>query len=114
MARTMDEVKNLVAAGDTHAFYVTGEWKRKRKEILQRDNNLCQRCLGKFGKRKDGKVLFTRAKYVHHIMPMEKRFDKALDDENLISLCFACHEEVEGRSWDWGKKRKRPLTEEKW
>ena len=48
MARSIEEVHQLVLKGDVHSFYVTDKWRKKRKEILARDNNTCQRCLGKW------------------------------------------------------------------
>ena len=54
--RTMEEVHNEVLSGNIHAFYVSREWKENKKQIRIRDNNLCQRCLGKilsFGKSKE-------------------------------------------------------------
>lgn len=116
MARSMEEVHQLVNAGDVHAFYVTSEWRTKREDILKRDNYTCQRCLGKWTH--DGnpvdKIRLRRAKYVHHIKPMKDYFELALEDDNLISLCFNCHEIVEGRQGNKFKKKKDYLTEERW
>ena len=110
----MAQVRMKVMAGDVHAFYVTTEWKKKRLEILKRDNNLCQRCLCKFdGGHPNKKMKLTKAKYVHHIIPMKEAFDKALDDDNLVSLCFRCHEIVEGREQKFFTQKKR-LTVERW
>ena len=113
----MEEVQMLVAAGDVHAFYVSKEWIKKREEILKRDHYKCQRCLGKYVH--DGqpikKIRLKDAKYVHHIKPMKENFELALDDDNLVSLCFQCHEIVEGRTNVFFKKKKKKyLTEEKW
>ncbi|MFR6153331.1 MAG: HNH endonuclease [Faecalibacillus faecis] len=115
--RTLDEVRTLVSAGDVHAFYVSREWKDKRKEILERDHYECQRCKGLFVVKDKPIKRFklTKAKYVHHILPMKEHFDKALNDDNLVSLCFHCHEIVEGRD-DLNKwnKSKPKLTDERW
>lgn len=111
----MNQIKMKVMAGDVHAFYVTTEWKKKRKQILERDNNLCQRCLCKFdGGHPNKKMNLTKAKYVHHIIPMKEDFAKALDDDNLVSLCFRCHEIVEGREERFFSATKKRLTEERW
>lgn len=113
--RTMEEIQVLVAAGDVHAFYVSKEWKAKRIKILNRDNHKCQRCLGKFVFKEPVKrIKLTDAKYVHHIQSLRERFDLALEDDNLVSLCFTCHEIVEGRTGNIIRKKKKPLTEEKW
>lgn len=66
------------------SFYHTTAWKRKRREILKRDRNSCQRC------RQTGK--YTQAVTVHHIKHLRDAPELALTDENLISLCMECHE----------------------
>lgn len=46
---------------------------------------------------------------------MKDCFELALDDDNLVSLCFECHEIVEGRDGTWKKfKYKKKLTKEMW
>lgn len=66
------------------AFYHTGAWKKKRKEILKRDHNSCKIC------RQNGK--YTKAVTVHHIKHLRDVPELALTDNNLISLCRECHE----------------------
>ena len=113
----MDLVYSKVLAGDVHAFYVTKEWKEKRQEVLLRDNYICQRCLGKWNQQGIDpvkKIKLSSAKIVHHIKPMKDYFNKALDNDNLISLCFECHEKVEGRTNNKFKIKKEPLTIEQW
>ena len=67
------------------AFYRSAAWLRKRAEILERDNNECQRC------KRRGR--YHRAECVHHKLHLDKRPDLALDDGNLESLCLSCHDE---------------------
>lgn len=67
------------------AFYHSLEWKKKRAEILARDNNECQKC------KKKGRV--TKANAVHHIKHYRTHKHLALENSNLISLCNACHNE---------------------
>ena len=115
--RTLEEVKQLVNDGDVHAFYVSREWKDKRIEILNRDHYECQRCKGNYvvESKPLKRIKIKRAKYVHHIIPMKDCFELALDDDNLVSLCFECHEIVEGRDGTWKKfKYKKKLTKEMW
>jgi|BioPla2DNA2_1021312.scaffolds.fasta_scaffold244017_1 5-methylcytosine-specific restriction protein A len=64
-------------------FYKRKEWKRKRRQILERDNYECQRC------KRDGG--YSRATTVHHIKHLEQFPELALADENLESLCGVCH-----------------------
>lgn len=68
------------------SFYDSAKWKRKREKILRRDNYMCREC------RKYGKL--TPAQHVHHIQHLEDRPDLALVDENLESVCIACHNKL--------------------
>lgn len=83
-------------------FYNSRTWRNKRKEILLRDNNECQHC------KLDGG--YTRAHTVHHIQELVHHPDLALKNNNLVSLCFECHERVHQR----GKKKKEEVNIERW
>lgn len=105
-------VKRCIAE-DIHRFYVWGKWKRKRKEILEIDNNECQVCKSK------GK--YTKANTVHHVKFLDRFPELALENyyefagekyRNLISVCHDCHEEIHNHRKK--KKPEKPLTEEKW
>ena len=63
--------------------YNSKRWKTKRKKILKRDDYRCQNCK-KYGK-------MVEATQVHHIKHTDKYPELAFEDENLISLCLACH-----------------------
>lgn len=65
------------------AFYHSQAWLRTREAVLARDNHLCQRCL------RQGYV--TPANTVHHIEELEEAPERALDIDNLESVCPACH-----------------------
>ena len=80
---TIKEIRALIRSGQIKRFYKSREWKRKRKEILRRDNYECQRC-----KREGG---FSKATTVHHIKHLDKHPELALVDSNLESLCGVCH-----------------------
>ena len=78
--------KKLVEAiksGNVKRFYNNKVWIRKRKQILERDNNECQKCKG------EGR--YHKAESVHHIKHLKKYPHLALVDSNLISLCNECH-----------------------
>lgn len=84
------------------AFYHTTEWKKKRKKILKRDHNSCQRC------RQNGR--YRKAETVHHKKHLKDVPELALTDDNLISLCKDCHEAMHQK-----KKRKSGYqNEERW
>lgn len=63
--------------------YKSKRWELKRKHILKRDGYMCQWCK-RYGRRVDAMV-------VHHIKHADEYPELAYDDDNLISLCAACH-----------------------
>lgn len=67
-------------------FYVSNDWRKKRYEIIRRDNDECVIC----------KALckFIPIEDVHHIIPMTKDFSKRLDNDNLIGLCKYHHQQI--------------------
>ena len=68
---------------NSNPFYLTPKWQRKRAAILRRDKYQCQECK-RYGRMRE-------AKTVHHIKHLEDDPELALEDSNLISLCYACH-----------------------
>jgi len=65
-------------------FRSTRLWQRKRDEIKKADKYLCQVCL------LDKRYIFQKLE-VHHIWPISEKWNKRLLNENLITLCSACH-----------------------
>lgn len=64
-------------------------WTKKSKSIRERDLYLCQACKAKM---KGTVYQFNSTKLeVHHIVPVEEDESKALDDDNLITLCSLHH-----------------------
>lgn len=59
------------------------KWKRKRGLILRRDKYMCQRC------KRYGRAI--EATEVHHIKHADEYPELVYDDQNLVSLCHACH-----------------------
>ena len=78
--RYCDEHKSLETdewrSGSRNGFYLSPEWKRKRKEFLD-EHPFCASC---------GRP----AEVVDHIVPV-RQGGALLDDDNLQSLCQACH-----------------------
>lgn len=89
-------LRGLIAAGDVHPFYVTGEWRQLSTQVLQLDRHECQIC-------KDRKR-YRKADLVHHVNRVRRHPELALDiwytdsngerKRNLISVCKICHETV--------------------
>ena len=94
-----------IKKGYYYLFYRSREWLAKRAEILKRDNYECQRCksLG----------LFSAADCVHHIKHLKDHPELALKDDNLISLCNACHN-IEHPEKLKKVESKRFTNEERW
>jgi len=74
---------NAIMTGNVMMFYNSREWRAKRSAILKRDNNECQHC------KTAGS--YHAAEEVHHIKHLRHEPSLALIDNNLISLCIACH-----------------------
>ena len=102
-----EELLELIRNGEHSRFYKRKEWKRKRKQILKRDNYECQKC--------KGRGEFSKAQCVHHIKHLEDRPDLALVDGNLVSLCNACHNEEHPEKLKAVEINKREhITVERW
>ena len=69
-------------------FRSSNSWKKKREEIKARDKFLCQVCL------LDKKYIFQKLE-VHHIDPISEKWNKRLENGNLITLCVHCHKRAE-------------------
>ena len=80
--------------------YKSKRWKRKREQILRRDEYLCQ-LSKRYGKR-------IEADTVHHIFPIEYYPELKYLNWNLISLCREQHNRLHSRDThnltDEGKK----------
>ncbi|HBI0888517.1 TPA: HNH endonuclease [Staphylococcus aureus] len=79
-------------------FYHSKAWKKLREIALDRDNYLCQMCL-----RED---IITDAKIVHHIIYADEDFNKALDLDNLMSVCYSCHNKIHANDNDKSNLKK--------
>lgn len=71
-------------------FYSSTEWKNARDYALHRDGYACQIC------KRNGKI--NAATEVHHIVPLKMDWSKRISPDNLISLCHACHMDIEKKT----------------
>ena len=105
-----------IAKGNTDKFYHSTDFDIWREKILEKGKNKCQFFLGNWN---DGihfpdKIKIVDANTAHHIIPIKERPDLALDVDNGVALSFEAHEIIEERTrWTW-RKKKKPLTEERW
>ena len=98
---------DAIRSGNTKKFYKSKEWRKKRKEIIRRDNKECQKC-------KD-RGSYHKAETVHHIKYLKDHPELALVDSNLISLCNTCHNEEHPEKLEgYQEKKKRFMNEERW
>ena len=90
-----------------HARGYGTAWTKLRKVILKRDNYECQEC-----KRQGG---YSKATDVHHIKHLETHPELALYDDNLESLCAACHNRAHPEKLKPpAVKEREALTPERW
>lgn len=91
----------------TKAFYKEKKWRRKRKNILQRDEYKCQEAK-RYGQ-------YEEASTVHHIYAIEEYPELSYVDWNLISVSDkrhdTFHDRVTGKLTDkglyWQNKRRK-------
>ncbi|MDV2683812.1 HNH endonuclease signature motif containing protein [Alkalihalophilus lindianensis] len=83
------------------AFYNSSAWRKCREVVLIRDDFLCVLCLKK--------GIIQTAATVHHMKHFKEYPELALDIDNLISVCLACHNKLHperGMNKKSTKKRK--------
>ena len=85
----MHKDKNKTYHERYQQFYNSPEWRDLRNYKFYMAEGLCELC------RKKGKV--KAAREIHHIVPIEKDWNKRLDYENLIALCPSHHQEQHNR-----------------
>lgn len=90
-------------------FYNSPEWRKTRKEVLERDHYECQWCAA------EGKLTNTKLE-VDHIKELEYYPELALELDNLRTLCKfhhnQRHERFEFKSSK--EKKKRLFREDEW
>ena len=79
-------------------FYNSIAWHKKRAHILRRDHYQCQ-CYRLYGGKPCGRV----ATVVHHVEELVDHPDLALEDDNLLSMAWECHELTKNK-----KKKPKP------
>lgn len=77
--------KEYMTTYETDQTLATYKWKKKRLQIIKRDNGLCQRCLIKYG------ILNSEDLEVHHIKSRKNYPELTFDDDNLLCLCSTCN-----------------------
>lgn len=70
-------------------FYWSSDWRKMKRKVLARDHVECQVC------KHQGKVT-TDNLLVHHILTLEYYPSERLNEDNLITVCHACHNKIHG------------------
>ena len=86
-------------------FYHSREWKKLRREALERDHYLCVEC------KKKG--IITPANTVHHIKPLRVDDSRALQLSNLETVCGACHNKLHRERSQSLKKKNANIKKQK-
>lgn len=94
-------IRELIKEGKLYRFYNSKEFKALKAEIFEDYHNECKLCAQR------GK--YVRAKVAHHVHEVRDypelaltRYIKKADgtiEENIIPVCFQCHERIHGRAW---------------
>lgn len=80
----------------------TQRWRKKRLQIIQRDNGMCMRCFIKYN------YINTEDLTVHHILSRAKHPELMYEDENLICLCSTCNKQLGTKDkldFEWDPKK---------
>ena len=71
---------------DKAAFYRSYIWRQLREQVLKDNNYICAMC--------KSKGIVSLATEVHHIEHLSMNWEKRLDYDNLIPLCYDCHHKI--------------------
>ena len=109
----------LCEAGALWRFYKTPEWRRLRRQVLERWHGECAWCAGA------APSLVVRAETVPHVYPVKTHPAWALSEfvttpegkrvRNLVPLCHDCHDRAHQRmGYRPSPPSAPPLTPERW
>ena len=87
--RYNQEVRHNRRNREYTAFYNSTQWRKLRKQVLLRDNYLCQHCLSKG-------IVNDKDLIVHHKIELKRDWSKRLDMDNLEAVCIGCHNKIHG------------------
>ena len=103
---------NEIKKGNTGYFYTSRTWRKKRKEIINRDDRECQIC------KQNGRVtveIEEEPLIVHHVKELKDYPELALVNDNLLTVCNNCHETAcHPKRLGKYQERKRFISEERW
>lgn len=107
-------IKELIRENKLNRFYMSKEFLKLKKEVLEEQHYECQIC------KEAGKI--TKADTVHHVQFVRKHPRLALSKyytykgkqyRNLIAVCKACHNKLHPEKCKT-KKKEKFTNEERW
>lgn len=108
-------IRKLQKENKLNRFYMSKEFLKLKKEVLEEQHYECQIC------KQQG--IITKADTVHHNQFVTKYPELALSKfyyykgkryRNLISVCKACHNKLHPEKHKHKKKKLKQVTEERW
>lgn len=88
----MDYLQHLIMNDTMLGFYKSTIWLHTRQAILERDKWECQLC-----KTRGNFTIVRKHAYVHHMAELKLFPQYCLNYNNLVTLCWSCHEETHER-----------------
>ena len=101
---TTEEIRALIVADNTEAFYNSKAWRRLSHRIINAAHKECRIC------KQEHRL--TRAVLVHHVKPLREHPELAYEPSNLMPLCHDCHERMHKRGLY--AERTGFINEERW
>ena len=100
------ELLKSINNGREDIFYNSWTWRKKRLEIIDRDNNECQLC------KKEGRV--GKGEVVHHIKHLKEYPKLGMEDDNLLTVCNHCHNTLHPEKQRTVRSGYKLINEERW
>lgn len=88
----LDYLNHLIINDTMLPFYKSTIWLHTRKDILERDKYECQLC-----KTRGSFTILRKNAYIHHMAELKLFPQYCLNYNNIVTLCWSCHEETHER-----------------
>lgn len=102
---TVAYIQELIDINNIIKFYKSKEWQALRKKKLAVVHE-CEMC------KKRGK--YSSVDIVHHIVEVRKAPNLALDYNNLMCVCFKCHEQIHDKFKKYNENKDKFSNVERW
>lgn len=118
MTYSASELILLISQGREKEFYNSKQWRKLSKQVIQEGKKECLYC------RQQGKI--KQAVLTHHFNELKLRPDLAYsrtytdtdgkEKQNLIPLCYDCHERIHkrGQYQEFKRNENKFWQEERW